>query len=113
MCRRPSFRNARTASPVDGGVAEANAVSTGSRCREPQARATRCTPAFATWSLDPAAASTRASSSRTRAAASAARRRTSRTSRKLRQALSTDVVCTRISVRATAAATAEGTSTLA
>ena len=66
MWRRPSARNARTASPVAGGEAEANAAVTGSLCRAPQTRASRATAWLASGSLDPAAASTSASSSRTR-----------------------------------------------
>ena len=82
--RRPSARNARTASPVAGGADEANAAVTGSLWRAPQTRASRATAWLASGSEEPAAASTRASSSRTRASLSASRRRRSSTSRKRR-----------------------------
>ena len=65
----PRSRNARTASPVAGGEAEANAAVTGSLWCEPQSRASRATAWLASGSLEPAAASTSASSSRTRAVA--------------------------------------------
>ena len=66
MWRRPSLRKARTASPVAGGAAEANAAVTGSLWWVPQSRASRATAWLASGSLEPAAASTSASSSRTR-----------------------------------------------
>ena len=64
-----------------GGAAEANAATVGSRCLAPHSRASRATAWLASWSEEPAAASTSASSSRTRASLSAARSRRSRTSR--------------------------------
>ena len=82
MWRRPSARKARTASPVAGGALLAYAAVTGSRWWVPQSRASRATDWLARASVDPAAASTRASSSRTREERSASRSRSSRTSRK-------------------------------
>ena len=114
MWRRPSRRKARTASPVAGGAAEAYAAVTGSLWRVPHTRARRATAWLASASEDPAAASTRASSSRTREALSASRIRRSSTSRKLGSMPRIELV--RIlspSWRAVAAATASGTSTFA
>ena len=114
MWRRPSARNARTASPVAGGAAEAYAAVTGSLCLVPQTRASRATAWLASGSDDPAAASTSASSSRTREALSASRIRTSSTSRKLASRPRIDVVrIFRPSCLAIASATALGTSTFA
>ena len=94
MCRRPSPRNARTASPVAGGALAAYAAVTGSLWWVPQRRASRATAWLASGSVEPAAASTSASSSRTREALSASRIRTSSTSRK--QASRPSVAVTRI-----------------
>ncbi len=114
MWRRPSWRNARTASPVAGGALEANAAVTGSLWWVPHSRASRATAWLASGSEEPAAASTSASSSRTLASLRASRRRRSSTSRK--QVSRPRILVARIrspSWRAVASAIAAGTSTFA
>ena len=82
MWRRPWARKARTASPVAGGALAAKAAVTGSLWWVPHRRASRATDWLASGSVEPAAASTSASSSRTREERSTSRSRSSSTSRK-------------------------------